>query len=193
MMEIDCYSVKRTESVMNLMELKKKLKYIMDQYIYVDGEYCVNISALTRKRLIREYEGLDDIKKNMSLLPVEMDTIQPVTTESFEDSVTVPIERHGRGDRGLEPERSVCGFIVPNPNEKKTDYLDVGSVYGASRSLSNVIEQNREHDRMMVREYLAVFDVAMDEIINLMRKDSLMRFYVSSEYDVLTKDKKLLK
>ena len=43
----------RADSInFNLDDWKKNLQHIMDQYIYTDGEFCVNVSALTRRKLI---------------------------------------------------------------------------------------------------------------------------------------------
>eukprot|EP01083_Nonionella_stella_P020393 56537_1 len=45
-----------------------------------------------------------------------------------------------------------------------------------------------DNDREVVKKYIAIFDECMDEIIDLMRGDSLVRFYQTEEYKRLVKD-----
>ena len=42
-----------------------------------------------------------------------------------------------------------------------------------------------EHDRELMRRYVVIFDKAMEEIINLLKSDSLQRFYLTKEYKTM--------
>ena len=57
-MEMDYGIVRRQGSVVyNIDDLKKNFRHIRDQYIITSGEYCVNISAMTRLQSINTLES----------------------------------------------------------------------------------------------------------------------------------------
>ena len=161
MMNMDFGSMKglrRMDSyIFNIDELKNNLQHIMDQYIFDEGEFCVNISATTRSKLIRAYESLDDDMNKR----IELEMIDVVPSETGDGSSISPSDAN----------------------------LQVASVYDAARRVSKEMEMCK--DKEVIKNHLIIFDDAMDEIITLMRKDSLMRFYGTLEYETLSKDRKL--
>jgi len=41
---------------------------------------------------------------------------------------------------------------------------------------------------IFIAKYIKIFDVAIEEIISLMNKDSLLRFYQTDDYKILVKN-----
>ena len=125
--------IRRVSSNVNdINDLRKAIKYIMEQYIYSGSEYSVNISSFTRLNILNAYNELEGGGK----LVVEMEIIDVESEESTTNA---------------DPE---IDFIA---------------------------EQNME----LIKKYVVIFDKAMDEIINLLKTDTLQRFYMTKEYKTM--------
>ncbi len=51
-------------------------------------------------------------------------------------------------------------------------------------------DQSDKDIQLIIKKYMKIFDESMDEIISLMKHDSLMRFYSSVEYEIMTENNK---
>ena len=50
--------IRRISSCYTSEDLRKNIKYIMEQYIYSNTEYCVNVASFTRMRILNTYNEL---------------------------------------------------------------------------------------------------------------------------------------
>ena len=125
--------IRRMNSNVNdITDLRKTVKYMMEQYIYSGSEYSVNISSFTRLGILNTYNDLEGGGK----LVVEMEMID------------------------VESEESIT---TADPD---IDFMD-------------------EHNVELMKRYIVIFDKAMEEIINLLKSDTLQRFYVTKEYKTM--------
>ena len=53
---------RRDSHIYGMEQLKENMKYVMEQYIYNDAEYMVNISSLHRMKILNSYNALIQIK-----------------------------------------------------------------------------------------------------------------------------------
>eukprot|EP01084_Bolivina_argentea_P087681 158353_1 len=95
----------------NIYELKKRVRYITEQYICSGSEYCINIASTTKMKILRNSQTLTE--KNNTENDIELTSV-------------------------------------------------------------NNIE--------LIKEYVTIFDRALEEILSLLKSDSLMRFYRSRAY-----------
>ena len=221
MMDIDMtrmgeqLKLQRSDTVMfNMEDLKKDLQHVMDQYIYNEGEFCVNISALTRRKLIRAWRRLDrDNDDNMNALHIEGSRLGLPEHSTHRHTTSISSCRAYKSIGGIpvgpiqlavsesvgmgSDDESNYNFTTSSPTlepwpESPIDAiksLPTMSLHDTAKELYDKI--GKDNDK--VGEYLRIFDDAMEEIIELMRKDSLLRFYDTMEYETMCRDRKISK
>ena len=179
--------------VFSIEELRKDLKYIMDQYILYEGKFCVNVSAMTRQKLIEAYEDLEPEIDNAPDLPEE--EIETEKAGACMAKTVVPVEQKKLGNDHLNlcniPSESSGGRSSEDESGEQNvrSKSEIVSVNNAAKELNDKMARDSEK----IRDYLRIFDDAMEEIILLMRKDSLLRFYETIEYETMCKDRKIAK
>ena len=204
MMDIDFHRMDRTKRsksiIYSMDELKDNIRYIMNQYIYSDAEFCVNISAHSRRDIIDSYEGLLEISRSGITEPAELEMIDvnvpPVNTldhghtniKGIPIGDTSPQISVSVTDRAF---KSIAGIPV-----NRVESLEIEASMGSHTRTPNtpdpeikIVYKHAER----IQDYIRIFDRSMNEIIQLMRKDSLTRFYMTEEYERLSKDRRMSK
>lgn len=166
MIQIDLQRIanfrRKDSHIYNKAEMKKNLRYVVQQYIEENGEFCINISSELRRTTLTAWDDL-----------CRIDDEGTASASAHAESAHVQIDVDvGSGD-GNEHEHvtEVEVDCVVDPD----DGVCMDIVYHTG---NNEYEQNVK----VIKEYLDVFELSMIEIIALIRNDSLNRFYDTKSY-----------
>lgn len=184
--------------VSSTVELKKNLQHIVNQYIYNDSKYSINISSRTRQKILSSFTRVKNEVHNVPKFDW-MDTSNIYKSYTAHASRTVT--------DSIDDEQSKLEMGSPNKqNGDKvyrmhaiSDITDITDVQiealkeapkfdWIEKKGNNTIDVNKKRiDNELMIEYLITFDKAIMEILNLLSGDSLLRFYATNEYQRVLK------
>ena len=138
-----------------IREIKEILQKILDQYIDIESELSINISARTRANILK-YEYLL-LEQQTPICDINLSAGSTPTDDAMDD---------------VEMERV-----------ETDEYKDhVTSLNTKSSTLMREFE---------ICEFFKKMDNAIEEVIQLLTNDSLIRFYDSEEYQQMVRNKKV--
>ena len=127
---------------------------IISFYVDLEGDQSINISAPTRHELM-QLSSTSNINPMIKSVPRLMSI------------PTTPSDDDGKDDEILDELFDVIEKECKEDGEVEDDMETV---------------EMEEDERRRVREYFEKFEIAIEEVVWLMKQDCLLRFYDSEEY-----------
>ena len=173
-----CVGIRRKDGhIYNIEEMKNNIAYIVQQYIEEDGEFCVNISSKQRATLLQNYKAIHVETK--------------LGTKNTDSGLQQDIESHL--DINIEKVNTETPETVGSVSEESGEVVEIENVTSDSLNITDHAQNtdinimNKQHnDKELVKRYLGIFDEAMEAIIDLIRHDSLPRFYDTKAYETMS-------
>merc|ERR1719474_524910 len=192
----------------NASDFRADFQQIIDQYIVSGSKQCINISARVRKKILLSMprpKGRFSLMNSMEFMKkssrtVKTPTLDRVVSDECDDhrasSVSTPGSIAGTPSMGsVNAKESVDGMntmqSVPGRVSKISltakSTLDTESTWDSARttSMGMAIAQIAAHnleERSWFEQKIEKLDLAVEDVIRLLKRDSLFRFYSSPEY-----------
>jgi len=203
-----------TESIPKSPEkFREDLQAIINQYITSDSKRCINISSKVRKKILLSMPKAKSPRLSLNLSfefkknPKSLDLERIGSAEADKDGPGTPPDsddedihrlgvRDGVSDEVIESKTCDLHSITPGTltqevsgsKSKQLQQPDHDVFETRMTSMSCAIHQIAAHhieERTFFEQKLEKLDLAVEEVIKLLKRDSLFRFYSSPEYNRL--------
>jgi len=196
-------------------EFRKDLQQIIDHYIASESTLCINISCKVRKKILlsipKSKSPVSRFSLNLSFgsadNPKSLERIGSADGDKNPESPGTPCDSDDETGRAhdaviecdikstpvtpgtLAEDLGAPGTLELDVSGSKSKQLQQPDVWDTRMtSMSCAIQQIAQHnieERTFFEQKLEKLDLAVEEVIKLLKRDSLFRFYSSPEYNRL--------
>ena len=170
-----------------LRQIQKMLRDIIDLYVDVEGDQSINISAPCRYEICQlEMTAHTEQSKHLPvLLSVPTTPTGSIRSEDPGAKIEIMLDEIWSETEGDEkPNDPEVDHEHRQENKMDSDHEEVKGVRHKQSEVQSVSSgvNRKEEDKQKLKEYMNKFEVAIEEVVWLLKQDCLLRFYNSDEY-----------